>query len=144
MIFQKHNRDIGNISNLGRLNGCPRDHESVADVTWKRSSCLNETVTMPVQVVPVKLIGVLGSAAGNREIVLSAPNSLTVQELISILLKTVDNKFFRDLLVDAGSEDPRPNVIILLNDQDCNIFDGLKTLIVPGTRVTIIPVAHGG
>jgi len=105
---------------------------------------LNETVTMPSQVVPVKLIGVLGSAAGNREIVLPAPNALAVQELISMLLKTVGNKFFRDLLVDAGTEDPRPNVIILLNDQDYNIFDGLKTQVAPGTRVTIIPVAHGG
>jgi molybdopterin converting factor small subunit len=99
---------------------------------------------MPVQVVPVKLIGVLGSAAGNREIVLSAPNVLTVQELISALLKTVETKFFRELLVDAGTEDPRSNVIILLNDQDCNIFDGLETQVEPGTRVTIIPVAHGG
>ena len=99
---------------------------------------------MPSQVVPVKLIGVLGSAAGNREIVLPAPNALAVQELISMLLKTVGNKFFRDLLVDAGTQDPRPNVIILLNDQDCNIFDGLKTQIEPGTKVTIIPVAHGG
>jgi len=99
---------------------------------------------MPSQVVPVKLIGVLGSAAGNREIMLPAPNALAVQELISMLLKTVGNTFFRDLLVDAGTEDPRPNVIILLNDQDCNIFDGLKTQIEPGTKVTIIPVAHGG
>ena len=105
---------------------------------------MNETVTMPVQVVPVKLIGVLGSAAGNREIVLPAPNALSVQELISMLLKTVGNKFFRELLVDAGTEDPRPNVIILLNDQDCNIFDGLRTQIEPGMKVTIIPVAHGG
>jgi molybdopterin converting factor small subunit len=105
---------------------------------------LNETVTVPVQVVPVKLIGVLGSAAGNREILLPAPNPLAVQKIISMLLKTVGNKFFRDLLVDAGTEDPRPNVIILLNDQDCNIFDGLETQVEPGTRVTIIPVAHGG
>jgi molybdopterin converting factor small subunit len=105
---------------------------------------LNETTTVPVEVVPVKLIGVLGSAAGNREIILPASNVPTVQELISTLLKKVDTKFFRDLLVDAGTEDPRPNVIILLNDQDCNIFDGLRTRIEPGTRVTIIPVAHGG
>ena len=101
-------------------------------------------MTTPPQVVPVKLIGVLGSAAGNREIVLPAPNVLTVQELISSLLRMVGNRFFRDLLVDAGTEDPRPNVIILLNDQDCNIFDGLKTQIEPGMKVTIIPVAHGG
>jgi len=105
---------------------------------------LNETMTLPVNVVPVKLIGVLGSAAGNREIMLPVSTILTVQELISALLKTVGNKFFRELLVDVGTEDPRSNVIILLNDQDCNIFDGLKTQIEPGTRVTIIPVAHGG
>jgi len=101
-------------------------------------------MTVPADVVPVKLIGVLGSVAGIREITLPAPNKLTVQELISVLLKTVGNKFFTELLVDAGTEDPRPNVIILLNDQDCNIFDSLKTQIEPGTKVTIIPVAHGG
>jgi len=105
---------------------------------------LSETATIPIEAVPVKRIGVLGSAAGNREIMLPVSTILTVQELISALLKTVDNKFFRELLVDVGTEDPRPNVIILLNDQDCNIFDGLKTQIKPGTRVTIIPVAHGG
>jgi len=105
---------------------------------------LNETITASAEAVPVKLIGVLGSAAGNREIILPAPNIFTVQELISALLKAVGNKFFRELLVDAGTEDPRPNVIILLNDQDCNIFDGLNTQIEPGTKVTIIPVAHGG
>ena len=105
---------------------------------------MNETASVPVEAVPVKLIGVLGSAAGNREIILPALNIFTVQELISALLKTVGGNFFRELLVDAGTEDPRPNVIILLNDQDCNIFDGLKTRIEPGTKVTIIPVAHGG
>ena len=105
---------------------------------------MSETATIPIEAVPVKLIGVLGSAAGNREIMLPVSTILTVQELISALLKKVGNKFFRELLVEVGTEDPRPNVIILLNDQDCNIFDGLKTQIEPGTRVTIIPVAHGG
>ncbi len=105
---------------------------------------MSETATIPIEAVQVKLIGVLGSAAGNREIMLPVSTILTVQELISALLKTVGNKFFRELLVDVGTEDPRPNVIILLNDQDCNIFDGLRTQIEPGTRVTIIPVAHGG
>ena len=105
---------------------------------------MNETKLAPADAIPLKLIGVLGSAAGNRELMLPAPNSLTVQELISSLLKTVGNKVFAALLVDAGTEDPRPNVIILLNDQDCNIFDGLNTRVEPGTKVTIIPVAHGG
>jgi molybdopterin converting factor small subunit len=105
---------------------------------------LIETIIEPTLVVPVKLIGVLGSAAGSREITLSGHRDQTVQEVISALLKTVGSKFFRDLLVDAGTDDPRPNVIILLDDQDCNIFDGVKTKVEAGTRVTIIPVAHGG
>lgn len=105
---------------------------------------MNETSQVPIEAVSVKLVGVLGSAAGNRELVLPILSDSTVQEFVSALLKTVDKKFFRDILVDPGTEDPRPNVIILLNDQDCNVFKGLKTKIEPGTRVTIIPVAHGG
>ncbi len=101
-------------------------------------------MTTPGEVVSVKLIGVLGSAAGSREITLPGSGGLRVQELISALLNTVGSEFFRELLVDTGTEDPRPNVIILLNDQDCNIFEGLKTQIEPGTKITIIPVAHGG
>jgi sulfur-carrier protein len=105
---------------------------------------LSENVTALTDVIPVKLIGVLGSAAGNREVILPYSSTRTVQELVSNLLRTVGSKFFRDLLVDTGTEDPRANVIILLNDQDYNIFEGLKTPIKPGTKVTIIPVAHGG
>ena len=92
----------------------------------------------------VKLVGVLGSAAGSREIRLPIGVGTTVQELVSLLMKTVDKRFFQDLLVEAGTGDPRPNVIILLNDQDCNVFEGLRTHVEPGSRVTIIPVAHGG
>lgn len=105
---------------------------------------MSETRTVQDGAVMVKLVGVLSSAAECREFALPVPHRPTVQELVSILLKTVDKKFFRDLLVDSGTEDPRPNVIILLNDQDCNVFDGLKTLVEAGTSVTIIPVAHGG
>jgi molybdopterin converting factor small subunit len=105
---------------------------------------LSETSTVQASTVSVKLVGVLGSAAGSREIVVNIEKETTVQQLISTLLKTVDKKFFQDLLVESGTEDPRPNVIILLNDQDCDVFDGLKTQVEPGTKVTIIPVAHGG
>ncbi len=94
--------------------------------------------------VKVKLIGVLGSAAGYREIGLDWSETLTVSTLIDNLLKKVDNGQFQDFLVDSGTRDPRPNVIILLNEQDCNIFHGLRTKVDRDTTVTIIPVAHGG
>ena len=105
---------------------------------------MSEAPTIPVEEISVKLVGVLGSAAGGREILLSIQTGATVQQMVSTLLKTVNQKFFQELLVESGTGDPRPNVIILLNDQDCNVFDGLITPIRPGTKVTIIPVAHGG
>ena len=105
---------------------------------------MNETRTAGDQMVKVKLIGVLASAAGLRELELDTPEQANVSDLIAILLKKVDNRQFRDFLVDSGTGDPRPNVVILLNEQDCHVFSGLKTIVEKGTVVTIIPVAHGG
>ena len=105
---------------------------------------LNETQTAGHQMVKVKLIGVLASAAGLHELELDTPEQANVSDLITILLMKVDNRQFRDFLVDSGTGDPRPNVIILLNEQDCQIFRGLKTKVEKGAVVTIIPVAHGG
>ena len=105
---------------------------------------MSDIQPIPAGATSVKLVGVLGSAAGSREILLPIGLGTSIQQLVSMLMKTVNKKFFEDLLVEAGTGDPRANVIILLNDQDCNVFDGLKTHVEPGSRVTIIPVAHGG
>ena len=105
---------------------------------------MSETRTVAPTTYHVKLIGVLASAAGKRELELQSPSRTTVSEIITLLLQNVSNNQFRDFLVDAATQDPRPNVIILLNEQDMNIFHGLKTILEPGTIVTIIPVAHGG
>ena len=71
-------------------------------------------------------------------------DSLTVSKLVENLLRTINNHQFEDLLIDSGTRDPRPNVIILLDEQDCNLFSGLGTTVEKDCTVTIIPVAHGG
>ncbi len=105
---------------------------------------MNEAQTIASNVYRVKLIGVLATAAGERELNFQISPEPTVSDLISALLKQVDNRQFRDFLVDSATNDPRPNVIILLNEQDCNVFQGLRTRLEQGTVITIIPVAHGG
>ena len=92
----------------------------------------------------VKLIGVLGSAAGNREMEIAGPAGLMVEDLISRLLVEVKNGQFKELLIDSATGTPLPNVIMLINDHDCNLFEGLKTRLEPDAVLTIIPVAHGG
>lgn len=107
---------------------------------------MNETVmgSTQRQIVKVKLIGVLGSAAGQRDVELETTRDLTISELITTLLSKFSNAQFRDFLVDSATGDPRPNVIILVNDQDVNLLGGLKARVEEEALVTIIPVAHGG
>ena len=86
----------------------------------------------------------LGSAAGKRDLEIVGPPGLTVEDLISRLLVEVNNGQFKELLIDSATGTPLPNVIMLLDEHDCNLFEGLKTRLEPETLLTIIPVAHGG
>jgi hypothetical protein len=75
---------------------------------------------------------------------IDSETELSLNDAISRLLARVDNRQFKDLLVDSATNNPLPNVIMLLDEQDCNLFQGLRTKLDPETVVTIIPVAHGG
>lgn len=105
---------------------------------------MNETTTENHHSHKIKLVGVLGTAAGKRETLLGDVPGMNLAQLISRLVVDVNSRQFEELLVDSATKNPLPNVIILLDDQDCNLFEGLKTRLEPDTRVTIIPVAHGG
>jgi molybdopterin converting factor small subunit len=105
---------------------------------------LSETETVHRYGCTVKLIGVLATAAGTRQVSIDSETELSLNDVISSLLARVDNRQFKDLLVDSATNNPLPNVIMLLDEQDCNLFQGLRTKLDPETVVTIIPVAHGG
>jgi len=75
---------------------------------------------------------------------LDSETELSLTEVISTLLARVNNRQFKDLLIDSATNNPLPNVIMLLDEQDCNLFQGLRTKLDSNTVVTIIPVAHGG
>jgi molybdopterin converting factor small subunit len=105
---------------------------------------LSETQTVSRYTYAIKLIGVLATAAGQRQLSISSETELSLSDLITSLLVQVDKRQFRDLLIDSGTNNPLPNVIMLLDEQDCNLFQGLRTRLESQTTITIIPVAHGG
>jgi molybdopterin converting factor small subunit len=105
---------------------------------------LNRTETLQQRPYRVKLIGVLATAAGKRELEIVDSGEVLLSELIAKLVQHIGKPQFTDLLMDSATNSPLPNVILLVNDQDCRLFGGLKTLLDRGTTVTIIPVAHGG
>ena len=105
---------------------------------------MSETLTVSRYNYSIKLIGVLATAAGTRQVSINSETELSLTDVISNLLARVDKRQFKELLMDSATSNPLPNVIILLDEQDCNLFQGLRTMLDSETVVTIIPVAHGG
>ena len=105
---------------------------------------MSETLTVSRYSYSIKLIGVLATAAGTRQVSINSETELSLTDVISSLLARVDKRQFKELLIDSATNNPLPNVIILLDEQDCNLFQGLRTMLDSETIVTIIPVAHGG
>jgi molybdopterin converting factor small subunit len=66
-----------------------------------------------------------------------------VRDLITKLTDMLPPDFKRSL-VDPELNDPRPNVIILLNKKEISVLDGLDTEVSDGDRLVLIPVSHGG
>jgi molybdopterin converting factor small subunit len=105
---------------------------------------LSETETIYRYSYTVKLVGVLATAAGTRQVSIDSETELSLTDVISNLLARVHNRQFKELLIDSATNNPLPNVIMLLDEQDCKLFQGLRTKLDSETVVTIIPVAHGG
>ena len=105
---------------------------------------MSETLTVSRYSYSIKLIGVLATAAGTRQVSINSETELSLTDVISSLLAQVDKRQFKELLIDSATNNPLPNVIMLLDEQDCNLFQGLRTMLDSETIVTIIPVAHGG
>ena len=105
---------------------------------------MSETLTVSRYSYSIKLIGVLATAAGTRQVSINSETELSLTDVISCLLARVDKRQFKELLIDSATNNPLPNVIMLLDEQDCNLFQGLRTMLESETVVTIIPVAHGG
>lgn len=121
-----------------------KDRRWGAGDTWRKCSYLSETQTVSRYSYSIKLIGVLATAAGTRQVSINSETELSLTDVISSLLARVDKRQFKELLIDSATNNPLPNVIMLLDEQDCNLFQGLRTMLDSETVVTIIPVAHGG
>ena len=92
--------------------------------------------------IKVTLLGVFRGFSGKSEVSLKLKQP-TVRDAIGILTESLPQQA-RKLLVDQYLDDPRPNVLILLNGKEIGVLKGLETTLKDGDRLTIIPVAHGG
>ncbi|MCW4045343.1 MAG: MoaD/ThiS family protein [Candidatus Bathyarchaeota archaeon] len=92
--------------------------------------------------ITVKFIGSLRHDSGANELALNCRGNISVIELINQIAKEVPA--VARSLIDQQLEDPRPNVLILVNGREISVLDGLDTVVQEGDEVVLVPVVHGG
>ncbi|UCG44717.1 MAG: MoaD/ThiS family protein [Candidatus Bathyarchaeota archaeon] len=95
---------------------------------------------MPVK---VKLLGGLRGLAGKEAIFIELDGISVVKELFHKLAEDTPPEFRRALL-DPELNDPRPNALILINEREISVLDGLESQVRDGDEVTLVSVSHGG
>jgi MoaD family protein len=92
--------------------------------------------------VRVRFVGSLRSFSGKSKLTFDVAKASTVKQAID---KIVEKKpRARKALVDAELDDPRPLVLILVNEREISVLDGLDTVLKEGDEMVIVPVVHGG
>jgi len=94
--------------------------------------------------VKVKMYGILKKYAGLEEIEVPLNNrSIKLKSLLDKLFMLLP-KGFKDTLIDPELNNPKPNIIILINDKEISVLNELETIVRDTDEVTLLPVAHGG
>lgn len=95
--------------------------------------------------VTVKFIGPFKNLAGVEKICinLNSESNQTISSLIQTLIEIYGKKF-ADRILELQGGKLRPGVLILKNDVEIGVLNGLETSIKDGDEVTFIPVSHGG
>lgn len=92
--------------------------------------------------VTVKLLGSLRAASKKSMIALRFEKATSLRDVICSIVKR--RPALSRALVGPENDDPRTNVLILVNGKDTSVLDGLETVLKDGDEVVIIPVVHGG
>ena len=92
--------------------------------------------------ITVKFIGALRRVSGVDEIALDCKGDISIRELMKEITKEVPA--LKRSLIDQQLEDPRPNALILVNDREISVLNGLETNLKDGDEMVLVPVVHGG
>ena len=92
--------------------------------------------------VNVKLRGIFRIAAQKDKLSLKL-GTPTVRKAVEEIGAFLSGEATRTL-IDPELNDPRPNVLILVNGREISALKGLETRLRNGEEIVIIPVVHGG
>jgi MoaD family protein len=97
---------------------------------------------MPYKRIKLRFLSTMKELVGKGDNSIEVDARATVDDLLRILLTRYDN--ITNLLFEENKKSVRNDILILVNDVDINVLDGLKTFLSEDDEVALIPIAHGG
>jgi molybdopterin synthase sulfur carrier subunit len=92
--------------------------------------------------VTVRFVGSLRTATGKTMIVIRLKENAQLKEVIKAV--AAKSPKLQKMATDSGLNDFRINNLILVNEKDISVLNGVDTMIKDGDEVVFVPVVHGG
>ena len=92
--------------------------------------------------IKVRLMGTFRWASGTEQTEIEIPERTNVRRALEILFAQTEG--LRSIAGESTSPDPRPSMIVLVNEVEIGLLKGLETSLHAGDTLTLIPTAHGG
>jgi molybdopterin converting factor small subunit len=90
--------------------------------------------------IELELLGALARIAGSRSVKIEVTDNATVRDVLSMVRRM--QRGMEEYILLSG--DRVNNVIVLVDGRDIGVLDGIETKLRDGSKVTLIPVVHGG
>lgn len=93
--------------------------------------------------ITVRLLATLKSLAGDESFMLTVPPSITLRDVLGKIAEIVEGKAGARLFKE-GSMELQPDILVLVNDVEMGVLNGLDTVLKEGDVITFLPTVHGG
>lgn len=93
--------------------------------------------------IRLRFLSTMRHIVGENEKVIEISKEATVGDLLRLILTTYDKKI-TTFLFEEDNKSVRNDILILINDVDMGVLEGLDTVLSEKDEVTLMPIAHGG
>ncbi len=93
--------------------------------------------------IRLRFLSTMRHIVGENEKVIEISKEATVGDLLRLILTTY-SKRITTFLFEEDNKSVRNDILILINDVDMNVLEGIDTVLSEEDEVTLMPIAHGG
>jgi MoaD family protein len=92
--------------------------------------------------VRVKFTGSFRSLSGKNVFELRLGGSSPIRDVVRNVVEELPK--LKAALIDPESENPKNNLLIIVNGKEISVLERFETMIKDGDEVVFVPIVHGG